>query len=127
MALPPTDFHALKTFDESLLEPLHELQVKGEPSFVGGLISDFLKQVTELNEAVQTAQKAADVAALEQAAHKLKSSSAVLGLEKIAGICLSIEDSARKRRPTENQVAALDLATPEAVVVLKSYLSKVNA
>ena len=127
MVRPKSDFQLLKTFDESLLEPLHELQIEGDPSFVGGLIADYLSQVVELNGLAQAAQKAGQAATLEKTAHKLKSSSAVLGLEKLAAICLTIEERARAGEPTEHEVVALGQATAEAVVVLKSFLQKIGA
>ena len=121
------DFNSMATFDESVLEPLHELQVEGEPSFVGGLIRDYLTQINELNEKVQTAEAAGDSSSIEKAAHKLKSSSAVLGLVKLAGICFSIEDGARSQLPTRTQVQALAAETPKAVELLKAYLTKIGA
>lgn len=116
-------FASIQTFDESALAELHELQVEGEPSFVGGLISDYLGQVVEMNEKIQAFQKSADAHGLERAAHKLKSSSAVLGLAKLAAICLAIEDSARSGKPTADTVAALEKAVPEATTKLKAYLA----
>lgn len=118
------EFDSLATFDESALDQLHELQVEGEPSFVGGLITDYLAQVKELNDKIQALEKAGDKPGLEKAAHKLKSSSAVLGLAKLAAICFSIEDGARGAKPTAAQVAALAAAVPEAVASLQTYLAR---
>lgn len=119
-------FDSHPTFDESALEQLHELQVEGEPSFVGGLITDYLQQVVELNASIQKAASEADQLALEKGAHKLKSSSAVLGLAKLAAICFAIEDSARSKTATLDQAHALEVAVPEAVTSLNSYLVKIG-
>ena len=121
------DFNSLATFDESVLEPLHELQVEGEPSFVGGLIRDYLTQIEELNEKVQTAEAEGDSSSMEKVAHKLKSSSAVLGLVKLAGICSSIEEGARAKQKTRTQVHAFATETLKVVEILKAYLSKIGA
>lgn len=115
-------FATLPTFDESVLAQLHELQVEGEPSFVGGLITDYLAQVKELNAKIQSFEKSGDKHGLERAAHKLKSSSAVLGLAKLAAICFAIEDNARVGKPTTENVQAIDTAVPEAVSKLEAYL-----
>lgn len=117
------DLTSIATFDENALEQLHELQTEGEPSFVGGLISDYLLQVSALSAAIQTAEGAHDRNAVENAAHKLKSSSAVLGLSKLAAICFLIEDAARAGKPTDDAVAMLESATPAAITALKTYLA----
>ncbi len=119
----PESFDQYQTFDESALEQLHELQVEGEPSFVGGLITDYLVQVQDLNEKIQSFEKNGDKTGLERAAHKLKSSSAVLGLAKLAAICYAIEEGARAGRPTATLVQAIELAVPESVSRLQSYLA----
>jgi HPt (histidine-containing phosphotransfer) domain-containing protein len=119
-------FELLPTFDETALDPLHELQVEGEPSFVGGLIADYLTQVNELNVKIQASQVAGDTQNIERLAHKLKSSSAVLGLTKLAGICLAIENGARAAQPTAQPVKALVQAVPDAVSQLEIYLKKLS-
>ena len=119
-------FETIATFDESALDQLHELQAEGEPSFVGGLINDYLTQVAELNLKVQAFEKSGDRRGLEQMAHKLKSSSAVLGLAKVAAICFAIEDSARAGNATAVNVQALAVAAPEAITRLHAYLSKLK-
>jgi len=116
-------FENLQTFDESALAQLHELQVEGEPSFVGGLIADYLDQVKELNAKIQSFEKSGDKNGLERAAHKLKSSSAVLGLAKLAAICCAIEEGARAGRPTSLSVRAIENAVPEAIATLQAYLT----
>lgn len=127
MDLSKTDAHRLPTFDELELEPLHELQTEGEPSFVGGLIRDYLNQLGELKRNILTAQAAGDTKALEKAAHKLKSSSAVVGLTKLAAFCAAIEAEAHAGRPTSTQVRDFEDATPDAISSLTAYLTKIGA
>lgn len=117
---------SIATFDEQVLEQLHELQVEGEPSFVGSLISDYLRQVAELSKLIQSAESCGDKAAVEKAAHKLKSSSAVLGLKRLAAICSLIEEAARRGDLTEPGVSMLGVATPEAIAELQTYLATLN-
>lgn len=120
------DLTSIATFDEQALDQLHELQVEGEPSFVGSLISDYLLQVAELSEAIQKAESSGDKSAVEKAAHKLKSSSAVLGLAKLAAICSLIEETARRGEPTAFNVSLLSTATLEAISELRIYLATLN-
>jgi HPt (histidine-containing phosphotransfer) domain-containing protein len=119
-------YAALPTFDESALDQLHELQVAGAPSFVGGLISDYLIQAKELGSLIQSLQSAGDTSGLGKAAHKLKSGSAVLGLAKLAAICQEIEDGTRHGKETAEHVAALQEAMNAAISTFTSYLTKLN-
>jgi HPt (histidine-containing phosphotransfer) domain-containing protein len=116
------DSHAV--LDETSLSELAELQVEGEPSFVGGLIRDYLAQLESMTEAIAAHQSKGEVPMLERAAHKLKSSSAALGLKKVAAICAAIEANARSGSGSPQETQALSAAVPEAKAALTSYAEK---
>ena len=114
------------TFDESALDQFHELQTEGEPSFIGGLICDYLAQLNDFKEQLLSFEMHGDHRGLEDTAHKLKSSSALLGLSQLAALCFAIEARARACRPTSDYVQLLGQAVTDAEAKLKAYLKTLS-
>lgn len=117
-------FETHEIFDQSALDALNQLQVPGQPSFVGNLILDYLDQLDSLTETIKTNLSHGDLKGLDKYSHKLKSSSGALGLVRVAAICQAIERKARASQLAPEEVAELEKALPDARFVLKSYLEK---
>jgi HPt (histidine-containing phosphotransfer) domain-containing protein len=81
------------SLDEQVLANLRELQEPGEADFVTMLIDHLLADVPERISAMTDAVRRADGAALERAAHSLKSSAANLGLFELSRLAGALEVS----------------------------------
>lgn len=123
MEEPKNSYDTIAIFDESALGQLHELQVQGQPGFVAGLLAAYLGQLKVLSEEMQSLEKIGDAKGLEQTAHQLKSSSVVLGLARVAAICVAVEQLARKGSATTADVHSLQTATALTIAKLENYLS----
>jgi HPt (histidine-containing phosphotransfer) domain-containing protein len=86
---------SLKTFNAAALEELVELERDGSPGLIKDLIQDFVAQHTVYLKSMAESARAVDFLTLERAAHSLKSSSKIMGLEKTAHLCERIEIGAR--------------------------------
>ncbi|RYZ76093.1 MAG: Hpt domain-containing protein [Proteobacteria bacterium] len=112
--------------DVSALDALNQLQVAGQPSFVGGLISDYLNQLETLTSAIKLNLGRGDLAGLDKVSHKLKSSSGALGLKRVEAICSTIEKGARAGKLEPEAVSALEKSLPSARVALTKYLVRLT-
>jgi HPt (histidine-containing phosphotransfer) domain-containing protein len=81
--------------DAVTLEGLKELCDPGDLSLFRDLIDTFLVDSPERIDAVGAAVAAADAAALERAAHGLKSSAANMGALGLASLCKQLETLGR--------------------------------
>lgn len=119
-------FESFTVFDETALDALNQLQVPGQPSFVGNLIIDYLNQLETLTQSIKLELSRGDFKALDKVAHKLKSSSGALGLVRVAAICQGIEKKARASELAPVEVTELERSLPEAREVLTAYLKKIT-
>ena len=83
--------------DLAALNRIKGLQRPGAPSVLGRVIDLYFTAATGLLEQIRDAATRRDPAALEQAAHSLKSSSANLGATQLVELCRTLEQLGRDR------------------------------
>ncbi len=81
--------------DRKIVEELRELQLPGEPDFLGGLIDQYLKDSAGLMKTIKAAVAAGDSGGLQKAAHTLKGASGNLGARKLAAAASELEKMGR--------------------------------
>jgi HPt (histidine-containing phosphotransfer) domain-containing protein len=79
------------TLDFSVIESLRQLGSRQEPNLLGELIDVFLVDARTRVSNIERASRKEDPAALEAAAHGLKSSAANLGLWRLSELCRQLE------------------------------------
>ena len=77
--------------DVKALDNIRALQRPGAPNLLDKIVSLYLADAPQLSQSMRDAIAAGDSAALQRAAHKLKSSSANLGALKLAELCKEME------------------------------------
>jgi len=75
----------------AVLENLRQLQEPGGPDIIAQLIDLFLSELPTKLAAVQQAIEHRDATRLTKAAHTLKGSSATMGAQRAARVCLELE------------------------------------
>ena len=78
-------------FDENVLAELRSLQDEADPTFFTDLVRSFLTEAPALRAAIQTAVESGDGKELHDAAHRLKSSTRLLGAEPTSELCIRLE------------------------------------
>jgi HPt (histidine-containing phosphotransfer) domain-containing protein len=108
---PPAASEAVvaEGFDPAILGPLRAMQRPGQPDLVQSMIQLYLKGLPPQLQAIDSAVKAADAAALGRAAHKLKGSSATLGAARITELCTKLQSLADKSALAEAETLVLEL------------------
>ena len=89
------------------LDNIRKLQRKRAPSLLLKVIQIYLGSAPQILGNMHRAVAAADAAALANAAHALKSSSANLGATRLAALCKSLEAEARSGKATEANAQVL--------------------
>ncbi len=97
----------LPTLDPSALDEIRSLQKPGAPDLLGKVIETYRQSSTELCAAICDGADAADAAAMEAAAHTLKSSSGQLGGLRLQALCKELE----LRNRSGSTEGSLELAT----------------
>ena len=90
-----------KTLDVAALAALRELQEPGAPDIVLEVVRMFLGDSAQCREAAERALVAGDASALAFAAHRLRGSAALLGLERLQQTAEDVERVANLGGPTE--------------------------
>jgi CheY-like chemotaxis protein/HPt (histidine-containing phosphotransfer) domain-containing protein len=93
-----------------VLENFRQLQISGEPDLLHQLIDLYLADVPERLNVLRQALAQGDAARLAQTAHSLKGSSANIGAQRVARVCLELE---RCGKANDLSAAAEHLATLE--------------
>ena len=75
----------------NILEELNEMLGGDDPNFLIGLVNEFIEDAGNLMERIRTAVRESDHPALQQAAHTLKSSSAMFGASEMSRTCKELE------------------------------------
>ncbi len=81
------------TLDPHVLNELREEM--GGPEYFRELVEIFLREAPDLVANMQQAVARSDAAAMERAAHTLKSNSATFGAQDLARLCGDVEDIGR--------------------------------
>ena len=84
--------------DEKALEEIRKLQGSGTPDLLESIVDRYLKDAPRLLQSMREAAATANGDALRRAAHTLKSTSATLGVIRLAQHCREIENRARSGR-----------------------------
>ncbi|MCK5544075.1 MAG: response regulator [Desulfobulbaceae bacterium] len=84
--------------EQEILERIRVLQRPGKPNVLGKIINLYLENSSGLITTVLKSVEQGDGAALCEAAHSLKSSSANLGAVSMAAVCKKLEDMGREGR-----------------------------
>ena len=84
--------------DKSVLGNLSQLQQAGKPDIIERLVSVYLQSSPKVLQDILQAAESNDIEQLWQTAHSLKSSSAILGADRLASLCHELEVSGRKNR-----------------------------
>lgn len=81
--------------DETAWNVIRALHRPGRPNLLHKTLSLYLTSSEQLVDQLQEAVRKQDIAAAQIAAHTLKSSSAVLGAQRLADLCLAVERAAQ--------------------------------
>jgi HPt (histidine-containing phosphotransfer) domain-containing protein len=81
---------------EVFRKELAEETTCGDDEMFAELVEDFLDTVEELTEQLELAQQAGDSSLAREAAHSMKSESAMLGGERLQAISLELETQAKE-------------------------------
>ncbi|MCK5509124.1 MAG: response regulator [Desulfobacterales bacterium] len=84
--------------EQETLERIRALQRPGKPNVLGKIINLYLENSPGLIKTVRKSVEQGDGAALCEAAHSLKSSSANLGAVSMAAVCKKLEEMGREGR-----------------------------
>jgi len=104
-ALAPEKTAANGILDPAALKQIRALQRPGGPNILHKVISSYLKDSSQLIETIREAIAQNDPPTLHRAAHSLKSTSATVGAQSLAGLCKDLEAIGRAR--TTDHAAAL--------------------
>jgi CheY-like chemotaxis protein len=98
--VPPTSNSLV---DFSAWEPINMMARSGRPSLLAKLLTAYLADARPLVEQIREAVAQANSATLTAAAHRLKSSSAVLGAMTVAALCKDLEACGRTEQIKDAQ------------------------
>ena len=110
-----------------------QIQVKNTLSMVMGdssaemlneMSAIFLEDAVPLIDQMKAGHANHDYRAVRQAAHALKGSSATIGLDEFANICLAVEKSSKQDAPSlvSDHLATLELAYNQVKKALSGFL-----
>ncbi len=98
--------------DTSVIEKLRSLKARTERDVLGETIRLFYESSKSSLEALRTAVQAGDVGGIRDAAHSLKSSSYLVGANRLGDLCRRLEEQAR-RNQIDSSNALLERVEPE--------------
>lgn len=113
-----------QVFAEAALTELYELQGEDDPHLVAELMKDYLSQLDANINGLIEAFKQNDYKTVEASAHSLKSSSRVLGLERMGEVCFELEEEGRNRCLKAEFLASLIETSTLSAEALQLHLSK---
>ncbi|RYZ64055.1 MAG: Hpt domain-containing protein [Proteobacteria bacterium] len=117
-------FSNYQIFDDTALAELYELQSEDDPNLVADLIKDYLNQLEANTVAIVNAFHLNDYKTVEALSHSLKSSSRVLGLQRMGEVCFLLEEDGRDRRFNPMFITSLRETSDSSSVALTLFLSK---
>ncbi|MFK8080401.1 MAG: Hpt domain-containing protein [Granulosicoccus sp.] len=95
--------------DPHALELISSLQRPGKPDLLMRVIGVFKSESPKSIASMQQGMEAGDLAAVRNAAHTLKSSSAYVGASVFSDLCRDLENAARENNYTACVVLAYEL------------------
>jgi CheY-like chemotaxis protein/signal transduction histidine kinase len=100
---PPLPAASLPVLDETALGELRKLQRPGHPDIIHKCIMTYLVDAPPRMTALQNAITSGDNNGLREAAHSLKSSSALVGAIRFSHLCKDLEQMGRAQAVTQAQ------------------------
>ncbi len=103
---------------------LESVMGDSSPEMLSEMASIFLEDAVPLIDQMKLGFSHRDFTAVSQAAHALKGSSATIGLEQFADICLAVETSSKQSQAdlVGNHLATLELAYVQIEKGLTTFL-----
>lgn len=92
---------SLKVLDRAMLDSLRELQAPGDPDIIDELVRMFTADSALCRRAAEEALQARDANALAVAAHRLRGSAGLLGLQRLQRAAEELERVANVGGPSE--------------------------
>jgi two-component system, sensor histidine kinase and response regulator len=120
----PEKTDATDILDPAALNQIRALQRSGAPNFLHKVISSYLKDAVQFIETIRKAIAQNDPPTLHRAAHSLKSISALIGAQSLAGLCKDLEAIGRAHT-TDNAAAllpAIESEYQQVVTALQAQL-----
>lgn len=94
--------------DPSCIDTIRSLQRPGKPDILAKSIACYFEDASGLVIAIREGFAAGEAVTVHRAAHRLKSSSAVLGASRLAGYCRELEELCRDGElPADNSLVDL--------------------
>jgi signal transduction histidine kinase/DNA-binding response OmpR family regulator len=106
---PSAGLPCAASLDGRALDQLRALQRAGAPSVLARVIGLYEREAPALLAAMREAVAAGEADGLRRAAHKLKSTSAVLGATRLTELCRALEAEARIDGATASQLEAIEV------------------
>jgi two-component system, sensor histidine kinase and response regulator len=100
-AAPSSSASSFPLLDETALAELRKLQRPGQPNIVHKCLTTYLADAATLTTALCNAITGSDNKALREAAHSLKSSSAMVGARRFSELCKDLEQMGRAQAVTQ--------------------------
>jgi two-component system sensor histidine kinase/response regulator len=88
----------LDILDQNALDNIRQLQTDTDSNLLKELIDLFLSESPKLINTIEQAIQTKDAKAIQFAAHRLKGSSAYLGVIRVCSLCSEIEEQSRDNR-----------------------------
>jgi HPt (histidine-containing phosphotransfer) domain-containing protein len=115
---------SLKVLDRAMLDSLRERQSPGDPDIIGELLRMFTADSAVCRAAAEHAVRVRDAAALAVAAHRLRGSARLLGLQRLQRAAEELERVANVGGPSE--WTARMLRVSEALAEAQGALKQVT-
>ncbi|NTV49640.1 MAG: response regulator [Geobacteraceae bacterium] len=109
----------------SCLDAIRSLQASGKPDFLKKVIDQYFEDAVRLIETMRSGYAAGDVAAVQSASHRFKSSSAILGALWLADLCRELESTCREGKLPAD-IALID-SIEEGFIEAKAQLGLYNS
>jgi HPt (histidine-containing phosphotransfer) domain-containing protein len=103
--------------DASVIEDLRCLQRPGQPDVYLGLVELFLETATLSAKAVNNSAISRNLVELDDAAHSLKSSAAIVGALRLSEFCSALEAIGNGRSPIDDLDSLLNAFNDEFKVI----------
>lgn len=95
---------ALDDIRNTVKETLEQVMGESSAEMLNEMASIFLEDALPLIDQMKDGYANGDYVLIRTSAHALKGSSATIGLEKFADICLAVETNSKQQQPAPSQI-----------------------
>ncbi len=106
-----------------MLEALRDIAGDDDTDFMLDLLESFQSTTPDLLAAIKATQSQDEVVALGNAAHQLKSSSALIGCREFSDQCDALEKACKTGETDPSKLAALAMAIQQAYPAVQTTLN----